>query len=45
MREDDRIGVSETRPDRHYRMPPCPNDSQLGSHALRRVRIEILFEL
>ena len=24
MREDDRTGVSETRPDRQYRMPPCP---------------------
>ena len=23
MREDDRTGVFETRPDRQYRMPPC----------------------
>ena len=28
MREDDRTGVSQTRPDRHYRMPPCPIHSQ-----------------
>ena len=28
MREDDRTGVSETRPDRQYRMPPCPIHSQ-----------------
>ena len=28
MREDDRTGVSETRPDRQYRMPPCPIRSQ-----------------
>ena len=26
MREDDRTGASETRPDRQYRMPPCPID-------------------
>ena len=29
MREDDRTGASETRPDRQYRMPPCPIDSQI----------------
>ena len=28
MREDDRTGVSETRPDRQYRMSPCPIHSQ-----------------
>ena len=28
MREDDRTGVSEARPDRQYRMPPCPIHSQ-----------------
>ena len=28
MREDGRTGVSETRPDRQYRMPPCPIHSQ-----------------
>ena len=28
MREDDRTGVSETRPDRQHRMPPCPIHSQ-----------------
>ena len=29
MREDDRTSVSETRPDRQYRMPPCAIDSQI----------------
>ena len=28
MREDDRTGVSKTRPDRQCRMPPCPIDPQ-----------------
>ena len=28
MREDDRTSVSETRPDRQCRMPPCPIDPQ-----------------
>ena len=33
MREDDRTGVSETRPDRQYRMPPCPIHSQFRGAA------------